>query len=190
MQNKIFVILLFLSILLTKSLKAQQKDVYNFSADKLTYSQDNNIVEAVGNVSAKNQEGKQIYSDKITYNKTNQLLKTFGNSRFIDTKNNTLFADNFEYDLEKKIISAKDKVEFIDNRKNKYRFSKIISDDKFDEIVGYDLDADLNKEKFKSKDKFNEIIEPRISGKEVSIKDKKTIIKDLKFTSCKSTKEK
>jgi len=189
MQNKIFVILLFLSILLTKSLKAQQKDVYNFSADKLTYSQDNNIIEAVGNVSAKNQEGKQIYSDKITYNKTNQLLKTFGNSRFIDTKNNTLFADNFEYDLEKKIISAKDKVEFIDNRKNKYRFSKIISDDKFDEIVGYDLDADLNKEKFKSKDKFNEFVEPRLSGKEATIKNNIVIIKDGKFTSCKRTNE-
>jgi len=189
MQNKIFVILLFLSILLTNSLKAQNKDVYNFSADKLTYSQDNNIIEAVGNVSAKNQEGKQIYSDKITYNKTNQLLKTFGNSRFIDTKNNTLFADNFEYDLEKKIISAKDKVEFIDNRKNKYRFSKIISDDKFDEIIGYDLDADLNKEKFKSKDKFNEFVEPRLSGKEATIKNNIVIIKDGKFTSCKRTNE-
>ena len=189
MQNKIFVILLFLSILLTKSLKAQNKDVYNFSADKLTYSQDNNIIEAAGNVFAKNQEGKQIYSDKITYNKTNQLLKTFGNSRFIDTKNNTLFADNFEYDLEKKIISAKDKVEFIDNRKNKYRFSKIISDDKFDEIIGYDLDADLNKEKFKSKDKFNEFVEPRLSGKEATIKNNIVIIKDGKFTSCKRTNE-
>ena len=103
MQNKflisLFIIFLFFS---TKSLKAQQKDIYNFSADKITYTQDNNIIEATGNVSAKNQDGNQIFADRLIYNKTNQLLKTFGNSRFLDSKNNTLFAENFEYDLEKK----------------------------------------------------------------------------------------
>jgi LPS-assembly protein len=191
MQNKILVIASLFSLIFSYSgsLKAQQKDIYNFSADKLTYSQDNNIIEALGNVSAKNQEGKQIFADKIIYNKANQLLKTFGNSKFIDSKNNILSANNFEYDLEKKIISAKDKVEYIDNNKNKYRFSKVISDDKFDEVIGYDLDSDLNKEKFKSKDKFNEFIEPRLSGKEATIKDGITIIKGGKFTSCKRSNE-
>ena len=48
----------------------------------------------------------------------------------------------------------------------------------------------IYKEKFKSKDKFNEFIEPKLSGKEVSIKENITIIKDGKFTSCKSTNEK
>ena len=191
MQNKILVIASLFSLIFSYSgsLKAQQKDIYNFSADKLTYSQDNNIIEASGNVSAKNQEGKQIFADKIIYNKANQLLKTFGNSKFIDSKNNILSANNFEYDLEKKIISAKDKVEYIDNNKNKYRFSKVISDDKFDEVIGYDLDSDLNKEKFKSKDKFNQFIEPRLSGKEATIKNGITIIKNGKFTSCKRSNE-
>jgi LPS-assembly protein len=170
-------------------LKAQQKETYNFSADKLTYSQDSNIIEAIGNVSAKNLEGKKIFSDKIIYNKTTQFLKTFGNSKFEDSKNNILFADNFEYDLEKKIISAKDKVKYLDNNKNIYYFSKIISDDKFDEIIGFDLKSDLNKEKFKSKDKFNEFVEPRLSGKEVTIKNNITIIKDGKFSSCKKSNE-
>jgi LPS-assembly protein len=139
---------------------------------------------------AKNQEGKQISSDKIIYNKTSQLLKTFGNSKFTDNKNRTLIADNFEYDLEKKIISAQNKVKFLDNYKNIYYFSKLNADDKFDEIIGYDLNSDLNKEKFQSKDKFNEFVEPKLSGKEVSIKDNITIIKDGKFTSCKSSNEK
>ena len=71
-----------------------------------------------------------------------------------------------------------------------YYFSKITSDDKFIEILGYDLKANLSKEKFETKDKFNEAIEPTLTGKEVSIKDKITIIKDGKFTSCKSTNEK
>ena len=107
MRNKHFIILLSIFALFnSNNLKAQQKDVYNFSADKLTYSQDNNIIEATGNVVAKNQEGKQIASDKIIYNKTTQQLSTFGNSKFSDNKGGTLFAESFEYNLEKKIISA------------------------------------------------------------------------------------
>jgi len=191
MQNRIIFILFFGFFFLKTNISySQQKDIYNFSADKLTYSQDNNIIEATGNVVAKNQEGKQISADKITYNKTSQLLKTFGNSKFTDIKNRTLTADNFEYDLEKKIISAQDKVKFLDDYKNIYYFSKLNADDKFVEIIGYDLNSDLNKEKFDSKDKFNEFVEPKLSGKEVSIKDNITIIKDGKFTSCKSTNEK
>jgi LPS-assembly protein len=191
MQNRIVFILFFGFFFLKVNISySQQKDIYNFSADKLTYSQDNNIIEATGNVVAKNQEGKQISSDKIIYNKTSQLLKTFGNSKFTDNKNRTLIADNFEYDLEKKIISAQNKVKFLDNYKNIYYFSKLNADDKFNEIIGYDLNSDLNKEKFQSKDKFNEFVEPKLSGKEVSIKDNITIIKDGKFTSCKSSNEK
>jgi LPS-assembly protein len=191
MQNKIFFILFFgIFFLKTNISSSQQKDIYNFSADKLTYSQDNNIIEATGNVVAKNQEGKQISSDKIIYNKSNQLLKTYGNSIFSDSKNRKLTAENFEYDLEKKIISAENKVKFLDNYKNIYYFSKLSADDKFNEIIGFNLNSDLSKEKFQSKDKFNEFIEPRLSGKEVSIKENITIIKDGKFTSCKSTNEK
>jgi LPS-assembly protein len=190
MQNRIIILFFGIFFLKANISFSQQKDIYNFSADKLTYSQDNNIIEATGNVLAKNQEGQQISSDRIIYNKANQLLKTFGNSKFSDSKNRTLTAENFEYDLEKKIISADNKVKFSDNYKNIYYFSKLSADDKFNEIIGYNLNSDLNKEKFQSKDKFNEFIEPRLSGKEVSIKDNITIIKDGKFTSCKSTNEK
>jgi len=191
MQNRIFFILFFGFFFLKSNIVySQQKDIYNFSADKITYSQDNNVIEDTGNVVAKNQEGKQISSDKIIYNKVSQLLKTFGNSKFSDGKNRTLTAENFEYDLEKKIISAENKVKFLDNYKNIYYFSKLNADDKFNEIIGYNLSSDLNKEKFQSKDKFNEFVEPKLSGKEVSIKDNITIIKNGKFTSCKSTNEK
>jgi LPS-assembly protein len=191
MQNRIVFIFFFSFFFLNANISfSQQKDIYNFSADKLTYSQDNNIIEATGNVVAKNQEGQQISADRIIYNKANQLLRTFGNSKFSDSKNRTLTAENFEYNLEKKIISADNKVKFSDNYKNIYYFSKLNADDKFNEIIGYNLNSDLNKEKFQSKDKFNEFIEPRLSGKEVSIKDNITIIKDGKFTSCKSTNEK
>ena len=136
MQNRFFFILFFgIFFLKVNSCFAQQKDIYNFSADKLTYSQDNNIIEAIGNVLAKNQDGKQISADKIIYNKTTQLLKTFGNSKFSDLKNRTLTADNFEYDLEKKIITAENKVKFLDNYKIVYYFSKLNADNNFVELI-------------------------------------------------------
>ena len=189
MQNKFF--LLFISFFFLKSNLSfsQQKDIYNFSADKLTYSQDNSVVEATGNVVAKNQEGKQIAADKIIYNKTIQKLNTFGNSKFSDGKSGTLFAESFEYNLEKKIITAEKNVKFIDKEKNTYYFSKLNADDKFDEIIGYDINADLNKQNLKSGDKFNEFIEPRFSGKSASIKNNITIVKDARFTTCKKTNE-
>jgi len=189
MQNKIIVIFFLILFLNVEKSLAQQKEIYDFSADKLTYSQDNNIIEAIGNVTAKNAEGKQISTDKIVYNKTNQILKTFGNSKFLDSKNRILYADNFQYNLETKEITAESKVKYLDNYKNIYYFSKLVADDQFNEIIGYNLNSDLNKEKFSSKDKFNEFIEPRISGKEVSIKNNISIIKDAKFTSCKKTNE-
>jgi len=190
MQNRHFILLLSIfAIFNANHLKAQQKDIYTFSANKLTYSQDNNIIEATGNVVAKNQEGKQISSDKIIYNKKTQQLSTFGNSKFSDDKGGTLFAESFEYNLEKKIISAEKKVKFIDKEKNTYYFSKLNSDDKFDEIIGYDINADLNKQNLKSGDKFNEFIEPRFSGKSASIKNNITIVKNARFTTCKKTNE-
>ena len=190
MQNRYFILLLiFLAFFNFNDLKAQQKDIYTFSANKLTYSQDNNIIEATGNVVAKNQEGKQISSDKIIYNKKTQQLSTFGNSKFTDDKSGALFAESFEYNLEKKIISAEKKVKFIDKEKNTYYFSKLNADDKFDEIIGFDINADLNKQNLKSGDKFNEFIEPRFSGKSASIKNNITIVKDARFTTCKKTNE-
>jgi LPS-assembly protein len=190
MQNKYFILLLtILALFNFNDLKAQQKNIYTFSANKLTYSQDDNIVEATGNVVAKNQEGKQISSDKIIYNKKTQQLSTFGNSKFTDDKGGTLFAESFEYNLEKKIISAEKKVKFIDKEKNTYYFSKLNADDKFDEIIGFDINADLNKQNLKSGDKFNEFIEPRFSGKSASIKNNITIVKDARFTTCKKTNE-
>ena len=190
MQNKFFLILFVgLFFFNTNFCFSQQRDIYNFSADKLTYSQDNSIIEASGNVVAKNQDGKQIASDKIIYNKTTQQLNTFGNSKFSDGKGGNLFAESFEYNLEKKIISAEKKVKFIDKEKNTYYFSKLNTDDKFDEIIGYDVNADLNKQNLKSGDKFNEFIEPRFSGKSASIKNNITIVKDARFTTCKKTNE-
>ena len=190
MQNRHFILLLSIFALFNANhLKAQQKDIYTFSANKLTYSQDDNIIEATGNVVAKNQEGKQISSDKIIYNKKTQQLSTFGNSKFTDEKGGTLFAESFEYNLEKKIISAEKKVKFIDKEKNTYYFSKLNADDKFDEIIGFDINADLNKQNLKSGDKFNEFIEPRFSGKSASIKNNITIVKDARFTTCKKTNE-
>ena len=190
MQNKFFFIFFFILIFFqTFKSFSQQKDVYNFAADKITYSQDNNIIEAVGNVVAKNNEGKQITSDKIIYNKSKQQLSTFGKSTLNDGKIGTLSAERFEYNLDKQSIIADGKVKFVDKDKNTYYFSKLNSDDKFNEIVGTDINAELNKDLLKSGDKFNEFIEPRFSGKSATLKNNITIVQDAQFTTCKRTNE-
>ena len=191
MQNRYFLLIFIFIIFFSRtSISAEQKDTYTFSADKIIYSQDSNIIEAIGNVVAKNQEGKQILSERAIYNKKNLTITTIGKSKFIDNKNNILYSDNIEYDLDKKTIKAEKDVKFLDSYKNTYYFSKIISDDKFIEIIGYDLDSDLDRDQLKkTKDKFQQFTEPRLSGKEASIKDNITIIKDAKFTSCKRSNE-
>ena len=190
MQSRFFFIF-YLGLLFFKAdiSFSQQKDIYNFSANKITYSQDNNIIEAVGNVVAKNNEGKQISSDKIIYNRSRQQLSTFGNSTLTDNKTGTLSAERFEYNLDKQSILAEKKVKFVDKDKNTYYFSKLNSDDKFNEIIGTDISADLNKELLKSGDKFNEFIEPRFSGKSATLKNNITIVEDAKFTTCKKSNE-
>jgi LPS-assembly protein len=190
MQNKFFFIFFFILIFFqTIKSFSQQNDVYNFSADKIIYSQDNNIIEAIGNVVAKNNEGKQISSDKIIYNRSKQQLSTFGKSTLSDNKIGTLSAERFEYNLDKQLISAEERVKFVDKDKNTYYFSKLNSDDKFNEIVGTDINAELNKDLLKSGDKFNEFIEPRFSGKSATLKNNITIVQDAKFTTCKRTNE-
>jgi LPS-assembly protein len=190
MQSKFFLKFLFVLIFFPINLSfSQQKDVYNFSANKITYSQDNNIIEAIGNVVAKNNEGKQISADKIIYNRLKQQLSTFGNSKLADDKIGTLFAERFEYNLDKQSILADGKVKFIDKDNNTYYFSKLNSDDKFNEIVGTDINAELNKDLLKSGDKFNEFIEPRFSGKSATLKNNITIVQDAQFTTCKRTNE-
>ena len=190
MQSKFFFKFLFVLIFFPINLSfSQQKDVYNFSANKITYSQDNNIIEAIGNVVAKNNEGKQISADKIIYNRLKQQLSTFGNSKLADEEIGTLFAERFEYNLDKQSILADGKVKFIDKDKNIYYFSKLNSDDKFNEIVGTDINAELNKDLLKSGDKFNEFIEPRFSGKSATLKNNITIVQDAQFTTCKRTNE-
>ncbi len=96
MQSRFFFIF-YLSLFFFKASISfsQQKDIYSFSANKMTYSQENNIIEAVGNVVAKNDEGKRITSDRIIYNRSKQQLSTFGNSTLTDNKIGTLSAERF-----------------------------------------------------------------------------------------------
>ena len=85
MQNKFFFIFFFgLFFFQINTSFSQQKDIYNFSADKITYSQDNNIIEAIGNVVAKNQEGKQISADKIV-----SIIETINDKQFTTGKSSS-----------------------------------------------------------------------------------------------------
>lgn len=187
MRNKIYLIIFFLLLNFKQTIAQQNiKSTYNFSADKINYSQDSNIIEASGKVVAKNQDGNEISADKIIYNKNDGILKAIGKTKFVDNKGDIIYSDILDYDLGNNKITAQSKVTLIDKYKNIFYFSKIVADDQFSEITGFDMDSDLAKDKFNqdNQNKNHKFIEPRLSGKEAKISDDIVYIKDGNFTTC------
>ena len=89
-----------------------ERPLYILNAIKLTYKDNNKIIIAEGEASAKDQFGKEIYSDFIIYDKANNLIKTKSNSKYKDTQGNEINADDFFYDLNIKKIKAINNVKY------------------------------------------------------------------------------
>jgi lipopolysaccharide assembly outer membrane protein LptD (OstA) len=98
------------------------KDIYEITAKKVTYDDNENIITAEGDALAVNSLGKKLSSDKMVYNKNQNLIQTFGSSKFEDGKI-ILTANNFKYDIEIKTIEAIKNVVLVDKEKNNYQFS-------------------------------------------------------------------
>ena len=112
-KNKIsiFIYLILIVSLTIKNLKAETP-LYILNAIKLNYKDNNKIIIAEGEASAKDKSGKEIYSDFIIYDKVNNLIKTKSNSKYKDTKGNEIDADDFFYDLNIKKIKAINNVKY------------------------------------------------------------------------------
>ena len=173
MQNRTIFILFFSLFFLKISIGfAQQKDIYNFSADKLTYSQDNNIIEAIGNVLAKNEEGKTISSDKIIYNNFSLAgisARGHGQSQkmifevegIVGTKNNCGMLC-----LERLITNEK-----LKNKLNKHDFKKLDNIKNF--INDNNLPIDIITNSFLLKGYAMQIVNNSETKEKVIIQDKK-----------------
>ena len=119
----IFICTILIFNLTIKNLYAE-RPLYILNAIKLTYKDNNKIIIAEGEASAKDQFGKEIYSDFIIYDKANNLIKTKSNSKYKDTQGNEIDADDFFYDLNIKKIKAINNVKYKEKEGNIFLFSE------------------------------------------------------------------
>ena len=124
-KNKIsiFVCAILIFNLTIKNLHAERPQ-YILNAIKLTYKDNNKIIIAEGDASAKDQFGKEIYSDFIIYDKENNIIKTKSNSKYKDTQGNEIDANDFFYDLNIKKIKAINNVKYKEKAGNIFLFSE------------------------------------------------------------------
>jgi len=122
---------------------SNEHPLYQLTAVKILYQDNNSLIIAEGNAKAFDQFGKQITSDKIIYNKKKQFIKTEKNSVFTDKKGNKLFAENFFYDLPINKIKAEKKVLYIDALGNKFNFEEFEYFEKSERGFGKQLIAYL-----------------------------------------------
>ena len=148
MKNKIkyFLLIIFYSLLILKSVNANEPFVFDvteieilengnqingykggtatshdgstITAENFFYNKLTNILEAIGNVKYIDTSNKiTITSNKAIYLKNNEKVHTIGNSRAF-SDNNTIEASNLEYDKIKNIFKAKENAVVNDLEKN------------------------------------------------------------------------
>ena len=140
---KILYILFSIFFLIDFQNSFAETSMYSLEGGKLFYKNDNKLIVAERNASARSQDGKEIFADKIIYNKDKNIITTEPKSIFKDNKGNTLFADKFIYDVKLKKIEATSNVKFLDKNGNLFQFTKLIYFDDAERGVGENLVATL-----------------------------------------------
>jgi len=197
-KNKIsiFIYLILIVSLTIKNLKAETP-LYILNAIKLNYKDNNKIIIAEGEASAKDQFGKEIYSDFIIYDKINNLIKTKSNSKYKDTLGNEIDADDFFYDLNIKKIQAINNVKYKEKKGNVFLFSEFEYFENSGRGFGKNVKGLLtDKSSFESKfaeiDNNADSITIKTDAQKVSLINKlKSLFNDEnKYTTCENFDEK
>ena len=81
-------------------------DEFDITAKEIIIDKDNKILIAIGNVKAKDKEGKIIHADKVTYNEINKFLLAEGNVKINDINGNNLTSNKITYDKINEIIKT------------------------------------------------------------------------------------
>ena len=210
MKNKlIYILFLFLFTILLKTASAAEE--LNINATNIKLENENKKVLLRGEVSAFDKKNNRIFTDSADYYKEKGLLETFGNTKIItsggytvigsniifdntnktivsnfdtqiiDIDNNNIFLDMFSYSIDKGMFFSKGKIKIIDNKDNKYNFSEVYIDEKKNQIVGSDVRAFLDEEKYKI-DSRND---PRFYSNTMVLKDNQNDFDKGVFTYCK-----
>jgi len=178
MRSKVFLFFaIFLSLL--SNLNARDaKEILKIQADKIDYSQNNEILNAVGNVKITHENGIEVKTKSVTYNKKVGIVKIDSQFELIDKNKRSIIGEQLLYNINEQLITAEKKIIFKDEKNNKFFLSKIIVDDNFVNILGYDLVTDLEKNPVFKNSK------PRLEAKKINIQDNISTLYDAKFTTC------
>jgi len=179
MQNKFFIFFfaVFLSFICISNAR-ETTNVLKIQADKIDYSQNDQVLNATGNVKINHENGIEVKTSKVTYKKKDGLVKIDSQFELIDKNKRSIIGEQLLYNINEQLITAEKKIIFKDEKNNKFFLSKIIADDKFVNILGYDLVTDLEKNPdFKNS-------KPRLEAKKINIKDNISTLYDAKFTTC------
>ena len=192
----IFICTILIFNLTIKNLHAE-RPLYILNAIKLTYKDNNKIIIAEGQASAKDQFGKQIYSDFIIYDKANNLIKTKSNSKYKDTQGNEIDADDFFYDLNIKKIKAINNVKYREKSGNIFLFSEFEYFENSSKGFGKNVKGLLNdKSSFESRfaeiDNNGQTITIKTDTKKVNLfnKLKSLLNNENRYTTCENFKGK
>jgi len=173
----IFIFTIFLSIGNISNTIAST-GILKITSDKIDYSQDEETLNAVGNVKIIHENGIEIKTSKVTYYKKDGLVKIETQFELTDKNKLSIVGEQLLYDINQQLITAEKNVILKDEKNNLYFFSKIITDDKFINILGNDLETELEK-----KSDFKDS-RPRLKAKKVNIKNNLSTYHDVIFTTC------
>lgn len=183
---------------------------HTIESENAEYDKKNGIINFSKNVKLKDNKGNIVTTDFATYDEVSKIFKTKGytkiitdknytiesqniilnkkknsifsqqKTKIIDKDNNIIDLENFEYQKESKIFKSVGLVSIKDNLNNNYNFSQVYIDTEKGEVLGSDVKAYLNNEKFKI-DRDND---PRIMANTFSSTKNKSIFKKSVFTLC------
>ena len=125
-------------------------------------------------------EGYVANGKNFILDNTQNLIKSDDEAIIKDNNENTIYLENFEFLNKKNIFKSIGLVKVTDNLENTYEFSQIYIDTVKKEILGTDIKAFINHDKFK----INPDNKPRIFANSVNIDGQKSIYNKSIFTLC------
>ena len=144
------------------------------------YFEDKKIFKTIGASKIITKEGYVVDGSNFFFDSLNNNLVSKESTVIKDVEENTIYLENFEFLNRENIFKSVGSIKVEDKIKNVYEFSQIYIDVEKKEILGTDIKAFVNDEKFK----VNPKNKPRIFANSVNINEQKSVYNKSVFTLC------
>jgi lipopolysaccharide assembly outer membrane protein LptD (OstA) len=110
MQNKFFIFFFTVFLSFVCILNARETtNVLKIQADKIDYSQNDEVLNATGNVKINHENGIEVKTSKVTYNKKDGLVKIDSQFELIDKNKRSIIGEQLLYNINEQLITAEKK---------------------------------------------------------------------------------